>query len=83
MLTYTELKRKEVVSVCDGKKLGSVCDLHLSDDGRILALVVPSPFSLQTLFKSDGLVIPWNAVSVIGDDVILVNVGKQALACPT
>ncbi len=43
-MTYTQLKQKEVVNTCDGAKLGNVCDLDLSPDGRILALIVPGVF---------------------------------------
>lgn len=75
-MTFGELKRKEVVNACDGRKLGNICDLHISDDGRIMALVVPGSFTVQSLFKPEGYTIPWNCVVMIGDDVILVDVGK-------
>lgn len=75
-MTYSELKRKEVVNACDGRKLGSICDLHLSEDGRIMALVVPASLTIQTLFKPEGVNIPWNCVAMIGDDVILVDIGR-------
>ena len=50
-MTYAELKQKEIINTCDGARLGNVCDLDLSADGRILALVAPAPFSLAGLFK--------------------------------
>ncbi len=75
-MTYSELKRKEVINTCDGRRLGNICDLSLSDDGRITAILVPGEFSLQTLFKPENCVIPWNLVVMIGDDVILVDIGK-------
>ncbi len=72
-MTYAELKQKEIINTCDGARLGNVCDLDLSADGRILALVAPAPFSLAGLFKGQGIVIPWGAVVMMGEDVILVN----------
>ena len=75
-MTYSQLKRKEVVNTCDGRRLGNLCDLHLSEDGRIMALVVPGNFNMQSLFKPEGCVIPWSSVVMIGDDVILVDIGK-------
>ena len=72
-MTFSQLKQKEVINTCDGARLGNVCDLDLSPDGRILALVVPGPFSIQTVFRSDGVAIPWSCVSMMGEDVILVT----------
>lgn len=80
-MTFTELKQKEVINTCDGAKLGSVCDLELSDDGRILALIVPGPFTLSSMFKGEGVSIPWHCVQMMGEDVILVTVA-QPLAAP-
>ncbi|MDR2515590.1 MAG: YlmC/YmxH family sporulation protein [Christensenellaceae bacterium] len=75
-MTYSQLTRKEVINACDGRRLGNVCDVQLSDDGRILALVVPGGLSVQSLFKPSGYTIPWNCVNMIGDDVILVDIGR-------
>ena len=72
-MTYAQLKQKEIINTCDGGRLGNVCDLDLSPDGRILALITPPPFSFAWLFKGEGVVIPWGAVVMMGEDVILVN----------
>ena len=72
-MTYSQLKQKEVINTCDGARLGNVCDLELSQDGRILALIVPEPFSIAGMFKSEGISIPWSAVVMMGEDVILVS----------
>jgi YlmC/YmxH family sporulation protein len=72
-MTYAQLKQKEIINTCDGARLGSICDLDLSPDGRILSLIVPLPFSFAGMFKGEGVVIPWSAVVMMGEDVILVN----------
>ena len=71
-MTLSELRTKEVIDVQDGRRLGKVMDLEAS---RITALVVPSEtFFLQSLRgEKCGLVIPWEDVRRIGDDVILVT----------
>lgn len=71
-MTYSQLRQKEVINTCDGAKLGNVCDLELSQDGRILALIVPGPFTLSSMFKGEGVPIPWTCVQMMGEDVILV-----------
>ena len=73
-MTFTQLKQKEVINTCNGGKLGNVCDLEIAQDGRILALIVPGPFSLSSMFKGEGVTIPWSCVQMMGEDVILVTV---------
>lgn len=74
--TFCELKRKEVINICDGARLGCICDLELDDEsGVISAIIVPGPGKLWGLLRSDEeLVIPYNRIKKIGDDVILVDI---------
>lgn len=74
--TFSELKRKEVINVCDGARLGCVCDLELDDtSGTICSIIVPGPSRFMGLLKgSDELVIPYCRIQKIGGDVILVQV---------
>ena len=42
LTTVNALRDKEVVSVCDGRRLGYVCDLAIDlKSGRILSLIIP------------------------------------------
>ena len=45
-------------------------------DGRVTAIVVPGEFSFVHLLRGEraGVVIPWENICEIGDDVILVDV---------
>ncbi len=74
--TFCELRRKEVINICDGARLGCICDLELDDcTGLISAIIVPGPTKLWGLLKSDEeLVIPYCKINKIGDDVILVDI---------
>ena len=78
-MTYSELRQKEVINSCDGRRLGNVCDLELTDDGRILALIVPMPFTISGIFKQEGMRIPWSDVCMLGEDVILVKLPAQCV----
>lgn len=73
--TFSELRRKEVINICDGERLGCICDLELDDcTGNISALIVPGPPRLWGLLKgNEELVIPYCRIQKIGGDVILVN----------
>lgn len=73
--TFSELRRKEIINVCDGARLGCICDLELDDcTGQITAIIVPGPSRFFGLFRgSEEIVIPFCKIQKIGDDVILVQ----------
>ena len=75
-LSFCDIQRKEVINLRDGSKLGCICDLEVDQcSGVIRAVVVPGPPSFFGMFRSDEeLVIPYSRISMIGDDVILVDV---------
>lgn len=74
-MSFSELRAKEVINICDGRRLGRPIDLVFSDCACIEALVVPGQYSLKNMVKGfrEGVVIPWNRIRRIGDDVILVE----------
>lgn len=82
-MSFSEIRRKDVVNICDGRKLGKPIDLILNDDACVQALVVPGQASgLLGVFRQDreGLAIEWDRVRRIGDDVILVEVDCERCA---
>lgn len=74
--TFSELRRKEVINVCDGARLGCISDLELDDcNGAISAIIVPGPSRFWGILRSsEELVIPYSSIKKIGDDVILVEI---------
>ena len=72
---FSSLKCKEVVNICDGCRLGFVCDVEVDcRNGRIVAIVVPCHGKCFGLFgRHDEFVIPWQSIRRIGDDIILVD----------
>ena len=70
-----DLRRKEVVNIADGQRLGCVEDVLLdTGSGRILALIVPGPCRFLSLFcPGEDWVIRWECVRRIGEDLILVE----------
>lgn len=75
-LSFCDIQRKEVINLRDGSKLGCICDLEVDQgSGVIRAVVVPGPPRFFGMLRSDEeLVIPYSRISMIGDDVILVDV---------
>ena len=70
-----ELRRKEVISVKDGTRVGAVCDAEIDvESARLTSIVVygrPRLFGL--LGREEDIVIRWPDIQVIGEDTILVN----------
>jgi len=74
-----ELKQKEVINVCDCKRLGFVCDVEFDcAAGAIRALIVPGEARICGLFGRDTeYVIPFCKVCQIGPDLILVDIREE------
>lgn len=74
-----ELKRKEVINVCDCKRLGFVGDIEFEPCcGKITALIVPGPGCIGGfLGREKEFVIPFENVCCIGDDIILVELKEK------
>ena len=70
-----EIRCKEVVNICDGRRLGFVGDLEIRmPEGSVCALIVPGPYRLWGLFgKGEDYYIPWDCIRKIGDDIILIE----------
>lgn len=72
-----DFKHKEVINICDGKRLGFVQDVCADlDTGRITSIIVPGGTNrLMNLFSnSNDIVIPWEQIKCIGEDLILVEI---------
>ncbi len=81
-LTLSELRTKDVVNAVDGRRMGKVMDIEFDDrDGRVEALVVPGEFKVGHLIRGEkcGIVIPWQRICKIGENVILVELETEDL----
>ena len=77
----SDLKHKEVINISDGRRLGFVCDVEINlEDGRIESIVLPgSGKFLGIIGKDNEFVIPWEKISKIGEDIILVNIEDRII----
>ncbi len=71
-----DFKHKEVINIKDGKRLGFVQDVTADfKTGTINEIIVPGNTKFLNLFSSkEELIIPWNSIKTIGEDVILVEI---------
>jgi YlmC/YmxH family sporulation protein len=79
MSRSSEFKQKEVINVSDGRRLGFVCDVEVNlEDGRLEAIVIPGAGRLFGLLGKDNeVIIPWEKISKVGEDIILVDVDER------
>ena len=76
------LREKEVISLCDGARLGCPEDFEIDIScGRIIAMVVVGEGTLLGFGKRDEYVIPWDKIHCIGEDTILVKLDPAELRC--
>ena len=67
-------KQKEVINIIDGKRLGYVQDVEANfETGEITAIIVPNGNKIFSLGGKNDIIIPWNKIRRIGDDIILVE----------
>ena len=52
-MTFGELRQKDVINICDGRRLGKPIDVALSDAACVTALIVPSPGGFLSCLKPD------------------------------
>ena len=71
---FRDLRRKEVININDGSRLGLVADIDLRvPEGQALAIVVYGPARFFGLFgRGEEFYIPWDCIQRIGDDIVLI-----------
>lgn len=71
-----DFKHKEVININDGKKLGYVQDVCANlETGTITSIIVPGSNKFMGIFSGGNeVVIQWQNIKCIGEDVILVDV---------
>ena len=71
-----DFRKKEVINIKDGRRLGFVQDVTADlKTGVIKEIIVPGDNKLFGLFSNNQeIVIPWNAIKCISDEIILVDI---------
>ncbi len=77
MISYTGLKCKEVIRMCDAETVGVVTDLLFDPcTARVTALCVTSLSQGKWFWKKRGcasISVPWDCIVRIGESCILVD----------
>ncbi len=75
-----ELKNKQVVCVSDGYVLGYIGDIELdTDTGRLVSIIIFGNLRILGLLgREKDIVIPFEDISVIGEETVLVKTNSLA-----
>ena len=78
-MKFTHLQCKEVICVCDGRRLGFISDVMVEmPEGKICAILVPGPCRfLGVAGRQCDYHIPWHCIRKIGPDIVLVDVNPD------
>ena len=70
-----DFKSKEVINLTDARRLGFVKDVCADlETGKITSIVVPGGNKLLSMFSNENdIVITWDKIKCIGEDIILVE----------
>ena len=71
-----DFKHKEVINITNGKRLGYVQDVCADlETGTITSIIVPGSSKIINIFAGNNdIVIPWQKIKCIGEDLILVEI---------
>ncbi len=69
------LRQKEVVNIATAQRLGFIRDVEINENtGSIEAIIVPRRGAFfSRIFGYGDIIIPWNAIEVVGEDLVLVR----------
>ena len=70
-----DLRCKEVINICDGRRLGFPWDVELDAlTGHLVAIIVKGPPRFWGIFgRCHEHIVPWCDIRRIGDDLIIVD----------
>lgn len=80
-MTLSDIEEKDVINVVTGERIGYVSSLKIdTNSGQIIAMTVQPSMRFISFFskeEEESIVVPWNQILKIGEDVIIVNVNQR------
>ncbi len=80
IMTLSDIEEKDVINVVTGERIGYVSSLKIdTNSGQIIAITVQPSMRFISFFskEEESIVVPWNQILKIGEDVIIVNVNQR------
>ena len=84
LMRFLELRRKEVINLHSGSRMGYVGDVELCvPEGTIKAIIVFGKCHFFGLFgRGEEYYIPWDCIQRFGDDILLVDKAFEPRGVP-
>ena len=70
-MRLSELQQKEIINIVDGKRIGIIIDVIVSQNGNIEKLVLEEKRGRK--FSKEEFEILWSQIIKVGDDIILID----------
>lgn len=74
-MKLSDLQRKDIVNLSDGKKIGRIIDVEINTlDGSLVNLIIEKNRYFRNLFSSESdVLVRFNQIKKMGEDVILID----------
>lgn len=75
-MKLSELIKKDIVNIQDGKKIGKITDVIFDiNNGYLIKFIIESPNIIKSIFSSnEELIIKFTQIKKLGEDVILIDI---------
>ncbi|MBR4177764.1 MAG: YlmC/YmxH family sporulation protein [Bacilli bacterium] len=75
-MKLSELQRKDIVSIRDGKKIGKIIDVEFdAKSGYMVHFVIEKAHFVRNLFSTtEEITINFSQIKKLGEDVILIDI---------
>ena len=75
-MRLSELQRKDIVNINDGRIIGRIIDADISDkDGSLISLIIERSKYLRNIFSNESeITIKFVQIKKLGSDVILIEI---------
>ena len=69
----SDLQKKQVISIINGKNMGRIVDAKLDNTGKIIQFIAEEKRFFLKFFKNTEKLFTYQDIAKIGEDCILVN----------
>ena len=74
-MNLSDLTEKEIIEITTGKRMGTIIDIVINQNGTITKLILEDKKTTRKLFapSKEDIYLDWKQIIKIGDDIILVD----------
>jgi len=79
VISAVNIRDREAINIRDGRRLGVISDIEIDlEEGKIVSVIIPGGGKFFGFFgRESEIVIPWESITKIGVDVVLVDIEER------